>query len=118
MNSIPAKKIGSVTVTVPAVPAKTATPFCQEALLLPAASVQLVVKLSQLPVPPLITPLDVVLDPSQNCTNGASGPASTSRSTSLGKPVITTKLDAEKPAGTVPMPSVLSVSAPPYLKSG
>src|SRR6266481_10203814 len=113
MNSIPAKKIGCVTVTVPAVPAKTATPFRQEELLLPEASAQLVVKLSQLPVPPLITPLLTVLGPSQNCTNGASGPASTSRSTSLGKPVIMVKLDALKPAGTVPTSSVLSVSAPP-----
>src|SRR6516165_7513713 len=112
MNSMPAKKIGCVTVTVPAVPAKTATPFCQEELLLPAASAQLVVKLSQLPVPPLITPLGVVLGSSQNCIGGGC-PGSTSRSTSLGKPVITVKLDAKKPGGTVPMLSVLSVSAPP-----
>src|SRR5262249_25333998 len=102
MNTIPGKKIGCVTVTVPAVPAKTATPFRQEELLLPEASVQLVVKLSQLPVPPLITPLLTVLGPSQNCTNAGSGPASTSRSTSLGKPVITMKLDGKKPAGTGP----------------
>src|SRR5436309_2512573 len=113
MNSIPVKKMGWVTVTVPAVPAKTAMPFCQEELGLPELLVQLVVKLSQLPVPPSMTPLDVVLGPSQNCTAGGSGPASTSRSTSLGKPVIMVKLDAEKPAGTVPMLSVLSVSTPP-----
>src|SRR5262249_28998466 len=113
MNTIPAKKIGCVTVTVPAVPAKTATPFRQEELLLPEASVQLVVKLSQLPVPPLITPLLTVFGPSQHCIDGAAGPASTSRSTSLGKPVIIVKLDAEKPAGTVPMSSVLSVRLPP-----
>src|SRR5262245_14193553 len=111
MNSIPANKMDCVTVTVPAVPAKTATPFSQEELLLPEALVQLVVELSQLPAPPSITPLGVVLGPSQNCTD--SGPASTSRSTSLGKPVIIVKLDAEKPGGTVPMSSVLSVSAPP-----
>src|SRR6266568_932182 len=108
MNSIPVKKMGCVTVTVPAVPAKTATPLCQEELLLPDASVQLVVKLSQLPVPPFITPLGSVLGPSQNCIDGAAGPASTSRSTSLGKPVIMVKLEGEKPAGTAPMLSVLS----------
>src|SRR4030095_2359679 len=107
------KKIGCVTVTVPAVPAKTATPFRHEELLLPEASVQLVLKLFHWPVPPLITPLLLVFGPSQNCTVGGGGPARTSRSTSLGKPVIMVKLDAIKPAGTVPMSSVLLVSAPP-----
>src|SRR5262245_1577276 len=112
MNSMPVKKMGCVTVTVPAVPAKTATPFSQEELLLPEALVQLAVKLPQLPVPPSITPLGVVWGPSQNCTDGASGPASTSKSTSLGRPVMMVKLDAKKPGGNAPMSSVLSVSAP------
>src|SRR4029453_1826043 len=117
MNSRPVKKMGCVTVTVPAAPAKTAMPLSQEDLVLPEASVQLVVKLFQLPVPPSIIPLPLVLGPSQNCTDGGSRPASTSRSTSLGKPATMVKFEAKKPAGTVPMSSVLSVSAPPYLNS-
>jgi hypothetical protein len=52
-------------VTVPAVPWKTAWPTAYAELTAPAALVQFVVALFQVPVPPSTTPLATVFAPSQ-----------------------------------------------------
>src|SRR5690349_713062 len=98
----------SVTVTVPAVPAKTAKPAPQAVLGVPAAVVQLVAALSQLAVPPSMAALGAVLGPSQNWVWRP-----TTRCTWPGVVVRTEKSAGSDPAGTAPMFRPLSVRAPP-----
>ena len=56
----------SARVTVPGVPSNTAKPCFQAELVLPFATVQLVLVLSQVPLPPPTTPLFSASLPSQN----------------------------------------------------
>ncbi len=66
MNCIPLKAMASSTVTVPAVPWKTAKLLPHAALPVPSELVQLVAVLVQLPKPPWIVPSGAMVVPSQN----------------------------------------------------
>ncbi|MNP45794.1 hypothetical protein D3C76_1397450 [compost metagenome] len=67
-NCIPLKRCVPSTVTVPAVPWKTAKLSRQGKLSVPSTLVQLPVPLAQVPLPPLIEPSATPWPPSQNCT--------------------------------------------------
>src|ERR1700682_2365397 len=87
-------------VTVPGSAAKIATPFFHDWLAVPGALVKLVVKLSQVPVPPCTVPSATVVAPFQNCVGAPA--ALTTKLTCPVTAVVTVTLAAEKPDGKVP----------------
>src|SRR5271165_2747837 len=87
-------------VTVPAVPSNTAKPCFQAELLLPSDTVQLVVLLSQVPLPPVTVLVAVVVGPSQNSKRLE---PLTTRLTLPVTDVWMLKAPLVTPAGTVPI---------------